>query len=333
MQKPSLGWQSWSPPTSNWPYLPQWDYDPLKSIGESTLPELTKKLKPPISLWCSWHANGTNINEQLILDQATKFRTHKYIPEYILIDDGWCSWGDWTIPSKSKFPNGIQSLVGQLKNINYQTGLWLAPFLVDPNSKLYKNHPNWFLKRDNGILFNGFSSYPIIKNFNPKYLLDFTLPEVIKYLLDCIDIIVKDWGITLLKLDHLYAPYFAPDTQKSKLSSEALLTIFSHIKKRHPQVYTIACGCPFSVAQNQVDSIRISKDINAPQLNTVPLLNYLLYIKRKKLLSRELIIAKGLAPLPFGIDPDAAINYKDAEQYYKQWESGVIQVFGLGYNL
>jgi len=333
MQKPSLGWQSWSPPTFNWPHLPQWDYDPLKSIGESTLSELTKKLKPHISLWCSWHSNGTKINEKLILEQAVKFRSHKYVPEYILIDDGWCSWGDWTSPDLSKFEHGILSLSTELEKINYKTGLWIEPFLVDPKSDLANSHPDWLIKNDNGTFFNGFSSYPFIKNLSPKYLLDFTRSDVIEYLFNCIDIIVKDWGITLLKLDHLYAPYFAPNLKKANLASNVLINLLTYIQKTYPQVYTIACGCPFIIAQNRVDSIRISKDINSPQLNTIPIINYLLYIKRKKLLNRELIIANGLAPLPFGIDPDAAINYKDAEQYYKQWMSGVIQVFGLGYNL
>jgi hypothetical protein len=46
-----------------------------------------------------------------------------------------------------------------------------------------------------------------------------------------------------------------------------------------------------------------------------------------------LAIANGLAPLPFGIDPDAAINQVDAQEYHKLWLSGIFQVFGLGYNL
>lgn len=333
MQKPSLGWQSWSPSKSNWAHLPRWDYNPLTSVEDVSITQLTRKLKPKISLWCSWQVNGTKISEKLILDQAIKFHSYKYVPQYILIDDGWCTWGDWNSPSPSKFPRGIASLKSELKKLNYQTGLWVAPFLIDPHSELVKNHSDWIIKNTKGEYFNGFSSYPIINNFTPKYLLDFTRPDVMEYILKCIDTIVDDWGVTLLKLDHLYAPFFVPDPVKATLASNALITIFTYIQKKYPHIYTIACGCPFNVAENRVDSIRISKDINAPQLNTVPILNYLLYIKRKKLLTRELIIAQGLAPLPFGIDPDSAINPVDVEQYHKLWESGVIQVFGLGFNL
>ena len=114
---------------------------------------------------------------------------------------------------------------------------------------------------------------------------------------------------------------------------DGLIMIFKHIQIKHPSVYTIACGCPFKDAQNNVNSIRISKDINSPQLKNFRCTNYLLYIMRKKLMNQKLIIARSLSPLPFGIDPDAAINQKDAKEYFKLWESGIIQVFGLGYNL
>lgn len=333
MATPSLGWQSWSPTSPSWSKLPLWDYNPLTIKGGATLTELTRKLKPSISLWCSWHSNGTNINEKLILDQAIKFLSHIHIPQYILIDDGWCNWGDWQTPSPEKFPGKMKSLSSKLDQLGYQTGLWIAPFLVSPDSELLNLHPEWFIKNTNGTLFNGFSSYPIIKDLTPKYLLDFSRQDVMNYIIDCIDTIVSKWGVSLLKLDHLYAPYFAPDTKIAHQATTALTTIFKHIQKKHPTVYTIACGCPFNVAQNKVDSIRISKDINSPQLKTISLLNYYLYIRRKKLLSRKLVIAKSLAPLPFGIDPDAATNAQDAEEYYKFWQSGIIQVFGLGYNL
>lgn len=328
-----LGWQSWSSSKSNWTHLPQWDYNPLTSVENVSITQLTRKLKPKISLWCSWQGNGTKISEKLILEQAIKFRSHKYTPQYILIDDGWCTWGDWNSPLPSRFPRGIEVLKSKLQKLRYQTGLWIAPYLIDPHSELVKNHPTWIIKNNNGSYFNGFSSYPLLKNLTPKYLLDFTIPDAFEYLLKSIDNIINNWGVSLLKLDHLYAPYFAPDPKKANLASDSLITIFTHIQKKYPHVYTIACGCPFNIAENRVDSIRISKDINAPQLNTVPLLNYLLYIKRKKLLSRELLITQGLAPLPFGIDPDAAINQKDVEEYHKLWESGIIQVFGLGFNL
>ncbi len=328
-----LGWQSWSPPTPHWSHLPQWDYNPFETSSSYPLQKPSRKPKSPISLWCSWHTSGTNIGEKLILDQAKKFKTHKYVPGYILIDDGWCLWGDWITPSLSQFPHGIASLTRQLSQLNYQTGLWIAPFLVSPNSSLVHDHPNWIIKDLSGKPFNGFVSYPIIKDFTPKYILDITLPSVQGYLYSCLDTMVNDWGVTLLKLDHLYAPYFAPNPTIAKQAETALISLFQYIRTKYPDVYTMACGCPFEPAQNLVDAIRISKDINSPSLNSSQLLGNFLYRKRKKLLYQKLAITQNLSPLPFGLDPDAAITLGDADHYYPLWQSGQIQVFSLGYNL
>lgn len=333
MQKPSLGWQSWSPPFPSWHGFPRWDYNPLSDSIAPNPAQPVKLQKSAISLWCTWHQNGLNIDENLVLTQAQKLTYHSYVPQYILIDDGWCGWGDWTTPQHSKFPHGIPFLSKELSQLGYQTGLWISPFLVDPGSNLAKLHLDWIVKNKNGKPFNGFVSYPLLQNFNPKYLLDATNPAVMTYLQDSLDTIIRSWGITLLKLDHLYAPYFAPIPSIAKSAPHILESLFTYLQKNHPRVYTIACGCPFDVAQNRVDSIRLSKDINSPRLRSIPLLNHLFYLKRKKLLNQKLATAKALPTLPFGLDPDVAINQQDAQKYYALWRSGIIRVFGLGYNL
>lgn len=324
-----LGWQSWSPLQQNIFKLPHWDYCPCQPLYFTKKSTITPQ-KPKVSLWCSWHANGKNINEKLILNQADKFKNHKYIPEYILIDDGWCNWGDWQSPLPDKFPSWKQSL-SNLKKLNYKTGLWISPFLVDPKSIIFKLHSDWIIK-SNGKPLNAFASYPLLSALTPKYLLDFTNPEVINYLYSCIDKMVIDWGISLLKIDHLYAPYFANDPNLTALASQTIVNLFSYLRTKYPRVYVIACGCPFDVAEGLVDSIRISKDINSPQLNRIPILSYLFYLKRKKIL-RNKIQAALTQKFPIGIDPDAAINVADAAKYHNLWKSGKIQVFGLGYNL
>ncbi len=329
MQDLPLGWQSWSPIQKNIFRLPYWDYCPIE-VPLFTKPSISFTKKPGISLWCSWHSNGTNIHENLIIEQANKFKLHKYIPEYILIDDGWCHWGDWDKPSSIRFPHW-QDMLKELNTHNYKTGLWISPFMIDKQSLLFQNHPDWVVKI-NAKPLNAFASYPLLKDLTPKYLLDFTNPQALEYLHHCLDNIISSWGISLLKIDHLYAPYFAIDPKMTAKASQAIVDLFVYLKTKHPQVYTIACGCPFDVSVELIDSIRISKDINSPQLKHIPLINDLFYLKRKQLLNDKLQFALA-KKLSIGVDPDAAIHLKDAVKYHKLWKSGVIQVFGLGYNL
>lgn len=329
MQDLPLGWQSWSPPKKNIFRLPLWDYCPI-NLPTFSKPTLAPSKKSSISLWCSWHSNGTNIDESLILNQAHKFKNHIYVPEYILIDDGWCHLGDWDKPHSSSFPSW-SNMLSELSSLSYKTGLWISPFMVDKQSMLFKNHPDWIVK-NHGKPLNVFASYPFFKDLTPKYLLDFTNPEALEYLYHCLDNIITIWDISLLKIDHLYAPYFAVDPKMAAKASQTIMDLFAYLKTKYPHVYTIACGCPFDVAGGLVDAVRISKDINSPGLKAIFPLNHLLYLKRKKLLESKLQISRMLK-FPFGIDPDAAIKAKDAEKYHELWRSGKIDVFGLGYNL
>lgn len=323
-----LGWQSWSPISPSYLKLPLWDYCPIPTPAFTAVRR--EAIQKPVSLWCSWHANATNISQSLILEQSTKFLSHKYVPSHILIDDGWCSWGDWTSPDTTKFPNW-SDMLKRLKGNGYKFGLWIAPFMIDANSRIFHDHPDWIFSVK-GVPQNVFASYPIFNQFHPKYLLDFTSPEVISYLENTFSKFILDWDIDLLKIDHLYAPYFAHDPLIASHASQAISNIFAFLSRNFPQTYLLACGCPFDVAAGQVDSIRISKDINSPALKNIPFLDKWLYLKRKNLLNSKLSIALS-QPLPFGIDPDAAINLEDAAKYHKLWQSGKIKVFGLGYNL
>lgn len=332
MQTYPLGWQSWSPPEPSLLKIPLWDYPPSPQLARNPKPRL-KPAKPRISLWCSWHSNGTDINQNLLLNQAHKFLTHRYVPEYILIDDGWCPWGDWNNPFQPGWSQNLGVLTHQLSQLGYKSGLWLAPFLVDQRSKLFQSHPEYLARDRSGQAINALMGYPLLRHLTPKYLLDLTNPQVTNYLQSVLTTIIKDWGFTLLKLDHLYAPYFHPDPAQGEKASRALPSLMSYINKQYPQVYTIACGAPFQDVLGHADAIRLSKDINSPQLRSFPLLNKLLYLKRKKLLSAKLELAWTLPEFNGHIDPDACLNPSDANHFYTLWQNDKIAVFGLGYNL
>ncbi|NDD82494.1 MAG: hypothetical protein EBZ53_08040, partial [Verrucomicrobia bacterium] len=73
----------------------------------------------------------------------------------IQIDDGWnlpCrghprNWGDWS-PGE-KFPQGMRAVADELHSLGFRAGLWLAPFSVDPGSRLAAEHPDWILRNRN----------------------------------------------------------------------------------------------------------------------------------------------------------------------------------------
>ena len=273
------------------------------------------RLPKPLGYWCSWYAFGEDISADKIHQQA-KLARRLHLPiDTIMIDDGWTAWGDWQQVDQKKFPKGIGDLAEKIKALNFQPGLWLAPFLVSPKAQLLREHPEFFVRDQNGKLVNGFRSFPPLDHFiYRKYLLDFRHKAVQAYIYDSLDQIIQNWGISVLKLDFLYAPYFNPHLQNASQASTQVKQLLRYIRKKYPHIFVTACGCPFADAQGLVDSIRISKDSTAPPPHAT-WIRRLLYHKSMRSLEKKLHMPwlwRGLYP-----DPDVQMFALDTTETRK----------------
>lgn len=329
MQKPSLGWQSWSPPFPAWHGFPRWDYSPFKMRPlEPSFQESPGRIIH-IRYWCSWYAYGWNINEHKIISTLNIIKKFKLPFTHILIDDGWTNWGDWHTPNLTRFPK-IEETIKIIKSYNLHAGLWFTPFLANKNSKLFENHQNWFIHHK-GKPVQGLKTVPFWDSILPQqYLLNFESPEVKKYITSFIDLAVTKWGVNLLKLDFLYAPYFNPDLTSDKIPYKQLSWLLTYIKKNYPQVQAIACGAPFAPSIGRADIIRISKDTALPPL--VPnFLNKLIYHSRVKMLSQKLSVSNALSNVNF--DPDVRMFSLDTISTTTTWDTIPTNILGVGDNL
>jgi alpha-galactosidase len=96
----------------------------------------------------SWEAFYFDINEEKLLklaDTAVKIGA-----EILVVDDGWfrgrnddtSSLGDWE-PAKKKFPQGMKVFRDKVRAKGLKFGIWLEPEMVNPDSDLYREHPDW----------------------------------------------------------------------------------------------------------------------------------------------------------------------------------------------
>lgn len=307
----NIGWQSWSPPKPAQLRIPIRNYAPFPvspTILRST--QGKKRRYRPITGWCSWHAHGTHISEKLILASLRAIKTHKIPLTHILIDDGWTKWGDWLTPDTAKFPNGLRVMANAIQQAGWKPGLWIAPFLVDPKSTLFHNHPDWCIQTPSGRFLEGRKITPIdyLLPYR-RYVLDLTKPEVRVYVQNVIDTIISAWGFRFLKLDFLYAQHFNPRF-RSPVKPDALLhTFLKTIKKKHPTVHIDACGCPFRAAMGVVDSMRISEDIVNPQLRFLSPFNTLIHSARLRML-KENVDARRQTDCHWLLNPDAFVCSK-----------------------
>src|SRR3989338_10753441 len=105
-----------------------------------------------------------------------------------LLHSGWQSggwenhWGDWLKADKKKFPSGLKEVAQKIKGKGLKPGIWIAPFLVNQNSEIIKNHPDWLVKTGDqttdGLRVTVMDEYFPYK----RDILDVTNPEVLDYI-------------------------------------------------------------------------------------------------------------------------------------------------------
>ncbi len=213
-------------------------------------------------IWSSWYSFYDKISTSNLVDvleQLTELNPGSPIPfDVFQIDDGWQKGiGDWE--ANEKFPGGMAPLAGQIRAKGLQPGIWLAPLIATPSSKLFSEHPNWFLTDQNGKLVRaGF-------NFGEKLLaLDLTIPEVADYLEELISKVIG-WGFSYLKLDFLYAGALpgqrATNVSREQAYKQVLTRMMTAARRLDSQAYILACGAPIIPSLGACDAIRIGPDV------------------------------------------------------------------------
>jgi alpha-galactosidase len=118
--------------------------------------------------------------------------------ERFVLDDGWfrgrrsdrAGLGDWWV-DEDVWPGGLHRLVEYVRDRGMQFGLWIEPEMVNPDSDLYRAHPDW-------ILSAGHRVPPLQRH---QLVLDLTRPEVSGYLLERISGLLSEYEISYVKWD------------------------------------------------------------------------------------------------------------------------------------
>lgn len=105
---------------------------------------LSEIKEKPTFVYNTWMPFLTDINEKLIMELA-KASADAGMKEFV-IDDGWqTNYGDWEIDYK-KFPNGLKPVFDYIKSLGMKPGLWVSVGSASSGSKVYSEHPEWFVK-------------------------------------------------------------------------------------------------------------------------------------------------------------------------------------------
>lgn len=163
-------------------------------VLDHIIPEYWNGRLRPV-LFNSWEGCMFDFNQHRLLDLASKAKSLGC--ELFVLDDGWfgqrdndkAGLGDYTV-NKKKLPDGLEGLSRKLQSKGMEFGLWFEPESVNPDSDLYRAHPDWALTDDFAPVYE-----------RNQLLLDLTKPEVRDYIVEHVSRILDNAGITYVKWD------------------------------------------------------------------------------------------------------------------------------------
>lgn len=201
------------------------------------------KLRPVI--YNSWEATEFNVDEPsqvALAEKAASIGVDRFV-----VDDGWfgqrkndhAGLGDWYVNAE-KFPHGLKPLIDKVHALGMDFGLWVEPEMVNPDSDLYRKHPDWVLN---------FPGRPRSESRN-QLVLNLARADVRDYVEGFLDKLLTENNIAFLKWD--YNRNWAepgwdqvPRDEQKRVYVEFVRNLYSilgDLRKKHPKVEIESCS-------------------------------------------------------------------------------------------
>jgi alpha-galactosidase len=162
--------------------------------------------------------------------------------ERFVLDDGWfvgrnddtAGLGDWFV-DEAIYPDGLTPVIDHVNNLGMEFGLWFEPEMVNPDSNLFRAHPDWILstKPNQDV------------GFRNQLVLDLTRQEVFDYLFERLDSLLSEYNIAYIKWD-MNRDINQPGDQYGKPAIHqqtlALYRLLDAVKTAHPKVEIESCS-------------------------------------------------------------------------------------------
>ena len=202
---------------------------------------LEARLRPV--LYNSWEATTFAVDEpgqRALAEKAAKLGV-----ELFVMDDGWfgkrnndhAGLGDWTV-NPQKFPNGLEPLANYVKSLGMDFGLWVEPEMVNPDSDLYRAHPDW-------AMHSGDRPRSELRN---QLVLNLARDDVRDYIFGVLDKLATQYPIRYFKWD-MNRPFAEPGWENVAEPKELWLQyvknvyeIIDRLRAKHPNLEIESCS-------------------------------------------------------------------------------------------
>ncbi len=154
------------------------------------------RMRPrPVTL-NTWEGNYFSHDHDRLVAQATA--AARIGIERFVLDDGWMAGrhdataglGDWH-PDADKYPRGLGPLIDAVTRLGLEFGLWVEPEMVNPDSDLYRAHPDAVLHVEGRPL----------RTSRHQLILDLTRPEIAEIIFGELAALLRAHPVVYLKWD------------------------------------------------------------------------------------------------------------------------------------
>jgi alpha-galactosidase len=197
----------------------------------------------------NWEATFFDFDTERLLGLID--RTADLGADLFLLDDGWfgtahprnddtAGLGDWQV-NEAKLQGGLGPVIARARERGIRFGLWVEPEMVNPDSTLYAEHPDWVV---------GQPTRPR-REFRQQYVLDTLQPAVADFVLDVVErTLAENPGISYLKWDANRpltdpgSPALARDRQANYWVDHVRATwdLMAAVAERHPEQTLMLCA-------------------------------------------------------------------------------------------
>lgn len=153
--------------------------------------------------YCTWYYYYADVTEADLLENLEAMsarRNSGYKAQVIQIDDGYQTYqGDWNDQDPS-WPTPLREIARRINAAGMTAGIWTMPFQASTASRVFREHPDWFVKdaNDKPIVAKGWSPPPD----DLWATLDTSNPAALEHLAKIFRTF-HEWGYNYFKMDGL----------------------------------------------------------------------------------------------------------------------------------
>jgi alpha-galactosidase len=161
--------------------------------------------------------------------------------ERFVLDDGWfgnrrndtAGLGDWHV-AVDVWPDGLNPLIDHVRKLGMEFGLWVEPEMVNPDSDLFRAHPDWVLSTPGRLP----------EPWRHQQVLDLANPDCYGFIRDRLDELLGDHDIAFLKWDHNRDLLEAGHAGRPGVHAQTLAVyrLLDELRSRHPGVEIESCA-------------------------------------------------------------------------------------------